>query len=186
MLYVFGLGNYPAQYTNTRHNVGVDTLIEIAAFYQVKLRKRCFRLYKEAKINTAVGKVSLIFPLTFMNESGKIIPSLVKEDDEVLVLCDQMDLPPGRLKLKKGGSDAGHNGLKSMLKYLPNKFMRLYIGIGHPSGDASVVEHVLSRPSSSESELISRAKAEAVAAIIEYFRGEKFEIVQQRINSFKA
>lgn len=186
MLYVFGLGNYTSKYANTRHNVGIDTLSKIAAFYQVKLRKRCFRLYKTAIIETAMGQVCFVFPLTFMNNSGQVVPQLVKEDDSVLVLCDQMDLPPGQLKLKKSGSSAGHNGLKSMLEYLPQNFMRLYVGIGHPDEKTTVPDWVLSKPSLEDKALLEKAEEYASRALVDYFEGEKFELVQQKINSFKA
>ncbi len=186
MIYVFGLGNFPRQYANTRHNVGVDTLAQLAAFYQVKLRKRCFRLYKSATITTERGDVCLVFPLTYMNNSGQVVPDLVKEGDEVIVLCDQMDLPPGSLKLKKKGSSAGHNGLKSMMAYIPQNFTRLYIGVGHPNSDMTVPDYVLSAPSAEDRVLIDKASKAAVEALVEYFKGERFELVQQKINSFSA
>ncbi len=186
MIYVFGLGNYPKQYEHTRHNVGVDTLALLAAFYQVKLRKRCFRLYKKAEIKTERGDVCLVFPLTYMNNSGQVVPGLVKEGDEVIVLCDQMDLPPGELRLKKKGSSAGHNGLKSMLQYLPQNFTRLYIGVGHPEEGVSVPDHVLSVPNAEDRALIDKACHVASDALVEYFKGERFELVQQKVNSFSA
>lgn len=186
MIYVFGLGNYPKQYDRTRHNVGVDTLALLAAFYQVKLRKRCFRLYKSAQFKTERGDVCLVFPLTYMNNSGQVVPELVEEGDEVIVLCDQMDLPPGEIKLKKKGSSAGHNGLKSMMEALPQNFTRLYIGVGHPDEDVTVPDYVLSRPNDIDRALIDKASSAAVSALVEYFKGERFELVQQKINSFSA
>jgi Peptidyl-tRNA hydrolase len=186
MLYVFGLGNYPARYSNTRHNAGVDTLTRLTAFYQVKLRKRCFHLYRQAIIETARGRVCFVFPLTLMNNSGAVVDGLVKEGDEVIVLVDQMDLNPGQLRLKKGGAAAGHNGLKSMMAALPENFTRLYIGVGHPEAGTTVPDWVLSKPSEEDRALIDTAEAEATAQLARYFEGEKFELVQQKINSFKA
>jgi len=158
MLVIFGLGNPGPKYDGTRHNAGVDTLASLAAFFQVKLRKRCFYNYRSALVTAGEKEVKLVFPLTYMNNSGEVVKSVVKEGDEVLVICDQMDLEPGRIRLRfKGSSSAGHNGLKSMMAYLPEGFMRLYIGVGHPSEGVSVPDHVLSRFSPDEEKRVKEA-----------------------------
>lgn len=133
-----------------------------------------------------MGDVTLIFPLTYMNLSGTVVPSLVKEGDEVIVICDQMDLPAGSLRVKKGGSSAGHNGLKSMLSFLPGNFKRVYIGVGRPEEGVSVPDHVLSRFSDSDRILVDRAEEKAVDCLVSLLEGETFEKIQMEANSFKV
>lgn len=187
MVYIFGLGNPGPEYEMTRHNVGVETLSRLAAFFQVKLKKRCFCKYRWARFNTPkMGDVTLIFPLTYMNLSGTVVPSLVKEGDEVIVICDQMDLPAGSLRVKKGGSSAGHNGLKSMLSFLPGNFKRVYIGVGRPEEGVSVQDHVLSRFSDSDRILVDKTEEKAVSCLVSLLEGETFEKIQMEANSFKV
>jgi len=144
MQLILGLGNPGAKYANTRHNVGFDAVEACAAFFQARLRKRCFRLYRQAKVGSFV---SLVEPLTYMNNSGEVMryfPDVKAED--IVVVCDQMDLPPGLIRIRRGGSSAGHNGLKSLISALDSsEFTRVYIGIGRPAKGVSVVDHVLSR-----------------------------------------
>ena len=144
MLVIFGLGNPGLKYEGTRHNAGVETLVKLAASYRKKLVRRCFSSYKSCIITSESGqKVKLVFPLTYMNSSGLAVAKTVSEGDRVLVICDQMDLPCGRIRLRAKGSNAGHNGLKSMMEALPEGFMRLYIGVGRPQEGVSVIDHVL-------------------------------------------
>ncbi len=187
MVYIFGLGNPGPEYEQTRHNAGVETLTKLAAFFQVKLKKRCFCNYRWARIDTPeTGRAVLVFPLTYMNLSGNAVPGLVKEGDEVIVICDQMDLAPGCLRIKNGGSSAGHNGLKSMLSALPGNFKRVYIGVGRPEEGVSVPDHVLSRFSDADRALVDKAQDEAVSCLVSLLKKERFDIVQMRANSFRA
>ena len=184
MLVIFGLGNPGAKYEGTRHNAGYETLAKLAAFFQCKLRKRCFYNYKQALVHTPNGvDVKLVFPLTFMNNSGDAVKYTVNEGDEVLVLCDQMDLPPGKIRLRKSGSSAGHNGLKSMLSALPQNFMRLYIGIGRPENGKTVIEHVLERYNETDRKMVDQAEAKAVNVILDLVNGKNFDRVLQEANS---
>lgn len=187
MVYVFGLGNPGPEYELTRHNAGVETLEKLAAFFQVKLKKRCFCNYRWARIDTPeTGKVTLVFPLTYMNLSGNVARNLVRAEDDVIVICDQMDLRPGSLRMRNGGSSAGHNGLKSMLSAIEGDFKRVYIGVGRPPEGVSVPDHVLSRFSDEDRALVDRAEDEAVSCIAALLRKERFELVQMRANSFRA
>ena len=176
---VFGLGNPGAKYEHTRHNAGFETVERIAALKGIKLRKRCFRLYRKAVSDSLV----LIQPLTYMNSSGDIAPECVKGDDTVVVIVDQMDLPPGKIRIKRGGSSAGHNGLKSMIAAIGSDFIRVYIGIGRPSEGVSVIDHVLSRYNDEDRKLVDEAEERAADAIISLYEGEAFERVAQRANS---
>ena len=184
MTVVFGLGNPGPEYEKTRHNVGAETLQRMAAHYQITLKRRCFSSYMKAETES----VRLVFPLTFMNSSGKVVPKVVSEGDAVIVICDQMDLPPGRIRLRMGGSSsAGHNGLKSMMEYLPDGFARMYIGVGRPQEGVAVPDHVLSPFSGSDRILIDRAEEKAADILIRLLAGEeKQERLIQEANSYRA
>lgn len=143
---ILGLGNPGQEYEKTRHNCGFLVTEQVAAFCQVKLAKRCFHLYRMGKITKNDESIVLIQPLTFMNNSGNIINEIKEfEKDKLVVICDQMDLPVGSIRVKRGGGDAGHNGLKSIIGNLDGftDFIRIYVGIGRPTVNSSVVEHVL-------------------------------------------
>ncbi len=176
---VFGLGNPGARYKGTRHNAGFETVEMVAAQLGIKLRKRCFRLYRKA----VSGSLVLIEPLTYMNRSGDIAGECLKDGDQVVVVVDQMDLPPGRIRIRHGGSSAGHNGLKSMIAAIGSDFIRVYIGTGRPAEGVSVSDHVLSRCSEEDRVLIDQAEARAAEAILRLYDGEAFEKVAQWANS---
>ena len=184
MLVVFGLGNPGHKYEGTRHNVGVETLQRMAAYYQVKLKRRCFSSYEEVVVNE---NLKLVFPLTYMNRSGRVVSKTVKKSDTLLVICDQMDLPCGKIRLKKGGSSAGHNGLKSMLEFYPQNFTRMYIGINRPQEGVSVPNHVLSCFSKEDRALINQAEEKAAQIIERLVKGEEtFAVLQGEANSWSC
>ena len=181
-MFVFGLGNPGPEYDGTRHNVGFMTVEKMAAQKGVKLKKRCLRLFKSAKINN--GSDILVEPLTYMNKSGDIIPSLLREGDSLIVICDQMDLPPGKLRIRMKGGSAGHNGLKSVIQYWGEDFIHVYIGIGHPEEGISVPDHVLSRFSPSDSLLIDKATDMAAESVLDILEGKPINEILQKANSF--
>lgn len=179
MITVLGLGNPGAKYSHTRHNVGFDAVSEIAAFYQVKLRKRCFRLYEHAKTDNAV----LIKPLTYMNSSGNIVKYLDKNSTFV-VICDNMDLACGGLRIRKGGGASGQKGLNSIAENLgTSDFIRVYIGIGRPVDGKSVVEHVLEREERDlYRQALEKAIEDAAKAVEKIIEGKTVEEVQCEFN----
>lgn len=179
---VFGLGNPGPEYEKTRHNVGFLTLERIAEKKGVRLKKKLLRPYRYASFSHD----TFIQPLTYMNNSGIIFPSLVKSGERVIVIVDQMDLPPGRIRIRTKGGSAGHNGLKSIIEHYGEDFIRVYIGVGRPEEGVTVVEHVLSEFSDSDSLLVRKAIEEAADRIIDILNGEKLELVVQRANSFQA
>lgn len=181
-MFVFGLGNPGPEYDRTRHNVGFMTVEKMAAQKGVKLKKRCLRLFRSAKIND--GSDILVEPLTYMNNSGEIIPSLLHEGDKLIVICDQMDLPPGKLRIRLKGGSAGHNGLKSVIQYWGEDFIHVYIGIGHPEEGISVPDHVLSRFSPSDSLLIDKATDMAAETVLDILEGKPINEILQKANSF--
>ena len=176
---VFGLGNPGANYSGTRHNVGFDTVELIAARKGVRLRKPLLRKYRRARFND----LTLVEPLTYMNNSGLVAQENVPEGETLVVIVDQMDLPPGRIRIRNGGSSAGHNGLKSIIAEYGPAFLRVYIGIGHPAEGVSAADHVLSCFSDEERALIDRAEDKAAEAVLRIFSGERLEQVIQWANS---
>ena len=178
-MFVFGLGNPGSKYEGTKHNVGFLTVEKIAALKGVKLRKRCFSNYRWAHFDSC----TLVQPLTYMNNSGDVIPSLIKDHEPLIVIVDQMDLPCGKIRIKKHGGSAGHNGLKSIIANYGEDFIHVYIGIGRPEEGVSVVDHVLSRFSEENERLVDMATDEAAKAIVEIIDGERLDAVIQRANS---
>lgn len=142
---IIGLGNPGRQYYHHRHSIGfriVDALAEKhGATWQSKDGMDV------ADIALPQGKVLLVKSHTFMNDSGSVMPALTKRGitaDEVLVVHDELELPSGTIKIKKGGSHRGHNGLKSIIARIGDAFWRLRFGIGRPETKEQVLDYVLS------------------------------------------
>jgi PTH1 family peptidyl-tRNA hydrolase len=168
------LGNPGAKYERSRHNVGFDVIAGTAAFFQVVLKKRCFRLYREAIGTAGGGPFRLIQPLTYMNNSGEIARFFVDVPvHDRIVVCDNLDLPAGQIRIRRGGSSAGHNGLKSVIdRWGSSDFLRIYVGIGRPSAGRTVVEHVLGRPEDGpEREALEAGIVRATDALIALLDG---------------
>lgn len=141
-----GLGNPGTQYALNRHNVGFMALDSIAATHDFPAWRKRFQGWTvEGKLGGE--KIVLLKPATFMNESGQSAQEAVHfyklELDDVIVFHDELDLAPGKVRLKTGGGAAGHNGLKSMSSHLGNDYVRVRIGIGHPGRKEQVVHYVL-------------------------------------------
>lgn len=141
-----GLGNPGAQYAFNRHNVGFMALDVIAAVHRFgDWRKRFSGLMTEGRLGGE--KVLLLKPQTFMNESGRSAGEAARfyklDERDIAVFHDELDLAPGKVRVKFGGGVAGHNGLKSMSAHLGNDYMRVRIGIGHPGMRDRVLGHVL-------------------------------------------
>lgn len=170
-LLVVGLGNPGPKYRGTLHNVGVEVLDLLAERHQER-----FRTAKEhalvAELRIGPARVALAFPQTYMNESGRSVAPLVKRygiDDlsRLVVVHDELDLDPGRMKVKLGGGLAGHNGLRSIKAHLhSDEFARIRIGVGKPPGGKDRgVDHVLAAPSKRDRELIGVCVVEAADAV---------------------
>ena len=164
-----GLGNPGAEYEATRHNAGFWWLDALAAKWGARLVPE--RAYQGlmARMNTAAGPVWLLEPMTFMNRSGAAVGPLARffkiDPKEILVVHDELDLLPGQVKLKLGGSAAGHNGLKDIHTMLGTQdFWRLRLGIGHPGVKAEVIHYVLKKPSPEQREAIDVASQRALQA----------------------
>lgn len=163
-----GLGNPGPRFEGTRHNVGFDVVRRVAAAHDLTLRKRLFRPYRWSGRDELV----LVTPLTYMNRSGDVMPALLRATgasvDDVLVVCDNMDLEPGVVRIKRRGSSRSHNGLVSIMDALgTGDFARLYVGIGHPGSPEAVIDHVLSSPDESEAHLYEEAIAVASRTVLD-------------------
>jgi PTH1 family peptidyl-tRNA hydrolase len=170
---IVGLGNPGREYETTRHNVGFLWVDELA-----RLQKLSFKSETRFHGLTSRGQlhgqeVFLLKPQTFMNVSGRSVVALALFykilPNQILVVHDELDLPPGSAKLKMGGGHGGHNGLKDIIAHLGSKdFWRLRVGIGHPGDRAEVVNYVLKAPRKEEQILIDEAmqRAQDVAQLI--------------------
>ncbi len=167
---IVGLGNPGNEYELTRHNAGF-WLIDRLAGSGLQREARFHGLAK--KIRIANEEVVLLEPQTFMNRSGLSVGALSRfykiEPDQILVVHDELDLPPGSTKLKKGGSSGGHNGLKDITAVLgTQEYWRLRLGIGHPRElqlQQAVADFVLHRPRKEEQTLIDAAIDKSLAVI---------------------
>ena len=162
-----GLGNPEDKYLATRHNVGFWYIDRLAEKYAITLRP-------ESRFQSLLGtgliegqRVWLQKPFTYMNHSGRAVAALMNyykiAPEEMLVAHDDLDLPAGTVKLKKGGGHGGHNGLRDIIACLGSKdFVRLRIGIGHPGHKNQVLNWVLSKPASDDRIAIEQAIERAV------------------------
>lgn len=179
---VFGLGNPGSRYEGTRHNAGFMFISALSGKLEIRVQKKRLCPYRIGR----KGDLTLVEPLTFMNESGCVFPSLVRGEENILVAVDNMDLPVGQARLRKGGSSAGHNGIKSIISNIGPEFLRLYIGIGRPHDGVSVVEHVLSDFDEDEKDKLDALLDFLSDEIISLHDGKRYELVVQSINSFKC
>jgi PTH1 family peptidyl-tRNA hydrolase len=168
-LTIFGLGNPTRRYASTRHNVGFMVLDVLARRFRCHFRALSGR--EVAKKHFAGSELVLVKPLLYMNESGAAVRrQLQRRPDELLVVCDDLALPFGRLRLKPGGSDGGHKGLGSVITCLGRSdFPRLRVGIGAPPEGSDAVEYVLEPFAKPESallpEILDRAADACLATV---------------------
>lgn len=147
MLLLVGLGNPGGLHAGNRHNIGFMAVDAIARAHRATPFRARFQGLA-ADCTVAGEKVVLLKPTTFMNESGQAVGAAARFFklglDDIVVLHDELDLPPGKLRVKTGGGNAGHNGLRSVTAHLGNDYRRLRLGIGHPGDKALVHGFVLS------------------------------------------
>jgi PTH1 family peptidyl-tRNA hydrolase len=158
-----GLGNPGPEYESTRHNAGFWWIDAVASKLRASLQPERSYHGLVARVNRPGGDpLWLLEPMTFMNLSGKSVAALARffkiAPGEILVAHDELDLQPGQMKLKLGGSAAGHNGLKDIHAQLGTAdFWRLRLGIGHPGVKAEVVNYVLRKPIAEHRKAIDEA-----------------------------
>jgi PTH1 family peptidyl-tRNA hydrolase len=173
---VVGLGNPGAQYATTRHNAGFWMVERYAETHRISLRS-------ERGFHGVVGRDGtrwLLMPETFMNRSGLAVGALARFykilPDEILVAHDEIDLPPGTIKLKLGGGVAGHNGLRDIASVLGTpEFWRMRIGVGHPRTlqlQQQVMDFVLHPPRRDEQKVIDEAIERGMDVLPQMFDGQ--------------
>ncbi|HTL50626.1 MAG TPA: aminoacyl-tRNA hydrolase [Steroidobacteraceae bacterium] len=164
---VVGLGNPGVEHEDTRHNAGFWFIDELASRHDGRLKP-------ERRYNADVGRVTiadaplwLMKPMGYMNRSGQSVRAFSEyfqiPSGEVLVVHDDLDLPAGVARLKKGGGAGGHNGVKDVIAHLGEDFWRIRVGIGHPGHRDEVIDHVLERASAVEERLMREAIELAIA-----------------------
>ncbi|AKP35260.1 aminoacyl-tRNA hydrolase [Yersinia aleksiciae] len=188
---IVGLANPGAEYAQTRHNAGAWYVDLLAERHNQSLKEEAKFFGYTARLNLAGQDVRLLVPSTFMNLSGKAVVAMAGFyrilPEEILVAHDELDIPPGVAKLKLGGGNGGHNGLKDIQSKLGNNpnFYRLRIGIGHPGDKSKVVGFVLGKPPASEQTLIDDAIDESIRCT-EVLMTEGITKAMNRLHSFKA
>ncbi len=179
-----GLGNPGPQYEDTRHNVGFWWIDALAQQLKVQLSPERGYFGLVARTTVQGRTLWLLEPQTFMNASGKSVAALARfykiQPEEILVVHDELDFSPGQIKLKRGGSHGGHNGLRDIHAQLGSSdYWRLRIGIGHPGIKAEVVHWVLGRPAPGDRQLIESAIAHGLASFGELTGGAMDKATQQ-------
>lgn len=170
MFLIAGLGNPGKQYEGTRHNIGFSILDALAKKHGIAV--------KDIKHKGMVGKgslyghrVLLAKPLTYMNLSGECIKEIITyykiaEKDELIVIADDINLEPGQMRIRKKGSDGGHNGLKNMIQHFGHEeFIRIRIGVGSKPAGHDLAGYVLGHFEEKEKAIMEEITAHAVAAI---------------------
>lgn len=185
---VVGLGNPGADYSETRHNAGFWFCERLARELGASFAKET--RYHGWVANARSAGIWLLMPATFMNRSGQAVQALAHfyriEPSEMLVVHDELDLPPGQMRLKFGGGLGGHNGLKDITSHLGTQdYWRLRLGIGHPGDRNEVVNYVLKPPRKEEAEEIDAAIDRALLAWPLLAKAD-YNAATQKINSKPA
>lgn len=188
---VAGLGNPGRRYEKTRHNAGFLFIDTLADRYGIEMRRKVFDAVTIGEgVDSGGSRIVLVKPETYMNLSGKVMPKLFRNHgvdcEHFLVIVDNMDLPLGALRLKKGGSSAGHNGLKSIFSYVGQSFYRLYVGVGRPeTSGRDTVSHVLA-PLTSDEERVLLTSAQSAASSLTFLFNGHYDKACYEINSLRA
>jgi PTH1 family peptidyl-tRNA hydrolase len=174
---IVGLGNPGAKYAETRHNAGFWFLDLLAKRSGAVFRTQS-KFHAELVKTDLYGQHCILAkPMTYMNHSGQAVRAIVDyykiSSDRLLIVYDELDLPPGVARLKQGGGHGGHNGLRDIFRHtLDHEFLRLRIGIGHPGHKDAVTGYVLSRPSAQQELLTRRVISDAAKVMREVLGGE--------------
>ena len=174
MYLIVGLGNPDAEYDNTRHNMGFNAINEISKKYNIKLKKNKFQgLFEIGDIEGQ--KVILVKPQTYMNLSGNCVKEIVDfykiEKENIIIIYDDMDIEPGKIKIRKKGSSGGHNGIKSIIQMLgTDEFPRIRIGIGKPEHKGDEINYVIGAIPDEEKERLIQGVEKAEKALIEILK----------------
>lgn len=181
---IVGLGNPGAEYVKTRHNAGFWLLDQWAEQQRGQFRHEAKFHGEMCRIESGSHKYYLLKPSTFMNLSGKAVAALANfykiPPEQILVAHDELDFAEGVARLKQGGGDGRHNGLKSIIACLgSNQFLRLRIGIGHPGHSEKVLGHVLGVPSKEQQAAIQTALDKSIDVLPLLLAGELHAATQR-------
>ena len=184
---IIGLGNPGSEYEASRHNAGFWLADALAAKAHASFSANAKLHGLASQVDIGTNSVRLLKPSTFMNRSGLSVASTLRyfgiAPEEMLVAHDDLDLPPGTVRLKFDGGHGGQNGLRDIFSHLGHgKFHRLRIGIGHPGHRDRVTSWVLGRPNREDAVLIERAVDEAVAEMPAIVAGD-FEAAMRRLHT---
>ena len=183
---VIGLGNPGAEYARTRHNAGFWLADRLAEAYRGSFRAESKFTGELARVRIGAQDVLLLKPATFMNRSGEAAQKLAQfyklAPTDLLIAHDELDLPTGTVRLKRGGGHGGHNGLRSLHQHVGEDYLRLRIGIGHPGHRDLVLNYVLGRASGADQQLIDDALTRAQSAI-ELLFNKGFEKAAQQLHT---
>ena len=168
---IVGLGNIGEKYAHTRHNAGFEVLDRLAAHYGVKFRKKLLLQGATAEVTDGVTKIVLCEPTTFMNNSGECVKKLLNRykvpQENMLVIYDDIDLPPGKVRVRKNGGPGTHNGMRSLLDCLgKTDFPRIRVGTGDRPAGEDLAAWVLGRPAAEEREKMETAFDKAAEAAL--------------------
>ncbi len=183
---VVGLGNPGGEFQASRHNVGADVIELLAQRHGGTLRRARERALV-AEVRMDGRRVTLAFPQTYMNLSGEAVALLVRrhgitDPEQIVIVHDELDLPLGKLRLKRGGGLAGHNGLRSIKAHLhSDEFLRVRIGVGKPPTKEKGADHVLRRPSKNDRVELDVSVHEAADAV-ELIVAEGIDVAMNRVN----
>ena len=183
MKMIIGLGNPGKQYETTRHNVGFKAIDLLAEQLSAPAPQTKFNgLFSTVHVGTE--KVMLVKPLTFMNLSGECVRPLMDyydvSDEDIVVIYDDLDLTPGKLRLRAKGGAGGHNGMKSLIAHIgTDEFNRIRIGVGRPDGRMGVADYVLSSFSKEEQPLIDEAIERSASACKAWLNAPFLEVMNE-------
>ena len=166
---VVGLGNPGPKYESTRHNAGFWLADRLAERLGTSFRPSSRFALDACEASTPAGRVRVVKPTTYMNRSGLAVRGISEyfgiEPAAVLVVHDELDLPPGTVRLKEGGGHGGHNGLRDIVAHLGSReFVRVRLGVGRPHHGMDAVEYVLQRPGAEDRRLID----DAIGAVLDW------------------
>jgi PTH1 family peptidyl-tRNA hydrolase len=183
---IVGLGNPGTEYARTRHNAGFHFVDELARRHGASFRSEPRHRAELARARIAGYELWLLKPMSYMNHSGDPVRSLASfykvPVEAVLVAYDDLDFPPGVVRLKQGGGAAGHNGMRDVIAQLGDAFWRLRIGIGHPGDRSAVLDYVLGRAPAEQAQLIGEALL-AGADIVPLLLTEGAQIAMNHLHS---
>ncbi len=174
MYLIVGLGNPENEYAHTRHNMGFDTINQIAKNNNIQITKNKFKGLCESTI-IQNQKVILLKPQTYMNLSGESVKEVAEfynlKPEEIIVIYDDIDIEKGHIKIRKKGGAGSHNGMKSVVEELQSTdFARIRVGIGQPEFKSDMINYVIGKVSQEEQEILQQGVEKAAKAVEEILK----------------